>query len=150
MSFVERINFNSLKTKMFFAFLSLILVLLMSIVLFINNIIQNQAEHAFETRTTAEITQIDNTVSTIFDGLKQDIKMLSENRFVRKMDDSIFLLRDKTKKIVMLEHMSHGQVERDMYLEYKAYGTTHPTAKYTYGANYLGSYTQYPYTKMPG
>jgi len=150
MSQEKKINFHGIKAKLFTAFTLILVVPLISIIIIIDYFIFQHSLESFKNRTTAELIQIENTISTIFLNLENDIDMLSQNRFIVKMDDSIHLLRDRSKKTVMLEHMSHGEIEKNIYLEYKAYGSTHPNVKYTYGANYLGSYTQYPYSRLPG
>lgn len=108
--------------------------------------LRTEAVHNFEQQSRAEITQVDNAINIYFDGIKQNVKMLSENP-VLKLANSTITSYENSGDTSMTPDQN-GLTERAIYEQLKLVGESHPSYSYVYLGTRDGGYVQWPKGNM--
>lgn len=112
----------------------------LSIISIIN--IRNNALTSFESRSLAEMTQIDATFSMYLNGLKEDAEFFAKTPQIKALDHSLTSYLNATNKPVQVNPENPAEVEAFALMS--VFGETHPDLAYVFLALDNGSYLQWP------
>ena len=145
---MKRINLHSFKVNLIIAMLLVFLIPVIIISIVVDNQMKNQLKNDYINSTTHEIKQVDTTISTFFDTIKENTKMMSQNSLVKKADNTITDYLNNTDDQAKMTPSKNGGLESEIYNEFLMYANTHPRATYVYMGTEDGGYIQWPETAI--
>lgn len=108
------------------------------------NVYRNIKE-SMKTSVMKEMAQIENNLYTVFKDIKENNRYLAAGSNIEKADNSILALFDMSKDKTSKKFSKETQgIEKEIYMEFERYASTHPDAAYVYFGSKWGGYIQYP------
>lgn len=141
---MKRINFNSIKSKLIISMILVFLIPITLISIIIDTQVKKQLKNDVINSTTNEIQQVDKTINTFFDGIKENVHMMALNPVIMKIDGTVKDYLDNTSDETMMTPSKNGGIESQIYHEFERFAKTHPQYTYVYLGTEKGGYIQWP------
>ncbi len=107
--------------------------------------VYSNIKESMKTSVTKEMAQIENNLFTVFKDIKENNRYLATSNKVENADNSILALFDMSKDKTPKKFSKETQgIEKEIYLEFERYASTHPDAAYVYFGSKWGGYIQCP------
>lgn len=141
---MKKINFYSFKSKLIVSMILVFLIPISILNVFINEKIKTQLKNDVIKSNNNEIQQIDTTINTFFEGIKQNVHLMTQNPIIMKTDGSVknYLTNDNDKTI--MTPSTNGGIESQIYKEFERFAKSHPKYTYVYMGTEEGGYIQWP------
>ncbi|PAB57741.1 methyl-accepting chemotaxis protein [Anaeromicrobium sediminis] len=136
-------SFSSLKKKMIFSILPIVIIPILIIGMYINQRFKTTLKNQFLEASSKEILQVDNAINMYFESVSENANMLANNSIIKKADDSITSYVDKTN-IKKMTPSQNGGMEQEIYEIFNGFAKSHPKSSYVYMATKYGGYIQWP------
>lgn len=140
-------GFWGIRNRLIAAFLTITVIPLLAVDFFIDHNIRSNARAEFTSVTTREIAQVDSTITTFFDGMKKNTKMLAKRPGLRQTDGKITSYVDKIggpDGMVPMLPLEAGGYEAEAYREFEQVVKAHPEISVVSLGTSDGGYLQYP------
>ncbi|MDP4181186.1 MAG: methyl-accepting chemotaxis protein [Bacillota bacterium] len=141
---MKKIDIYSFKVKLIASMLLLFLIPIIIISLVIDNQMKSQLKNDFISSTTNEIHQVDTTISTFFEGIKENVQMMSQNPLLMKTDGTIKNYLTNNSDETKMTPSKNGGLEAQIYNEFLGFAVSHPKYTYVYMGSEKGGYIQWP------
>ena len=137
--------FTSIRTKLIFFSIALILVAVLPVVFCVDYLINTSARNTHIRSIDQQVDVIENTLEVFYEGLDRNIDMFATHPLLKKADDSITdYLQGKGELMTPSEN---GGIEQQIFEAFAHYAKTHPGTLYVYMGTQDGGYIQWPETK---
>lgn len=134
----------SFKMKLFLYFTLIILFTSLPIGYISYRFIYSSIKNNAFTSEKREILQIDNYITDIFTGVKEDTKLMSTNPEIIKADKSISPFFNSAKDSNKVFFNNSKGITKSIYNELRKYSTTHPNVAFTYLGTKWGGFVISP------
>ncbi|MDF2687017.1 MAG: methyl-accepting chemotaxis sensory transducer with Cache sensor, partial [Clostridia bacterium] len=141
---MEKINIHSFKVKLIISMMLIFLIPILTISIVIDMQMKSQLERDFIKSTTNEISQVDTTITTFFDDIKENVQLLSINETLEKADETIANYLNNPSDDTNMTPSTNGGIETQIYNEFEKIAKTHLKYRYVWMAGEKGTYIQYP------
>lgn len=139
--------FKSIRAKLLFFSLCLILVAVIPVVIAVNVLINNSTRNTYLENVAQQVNSIEQMLNVFYDDLDRNIDMFSSHKKIKLADSSITSYA-KTSEKTALTPSKNGGIEQEIYEEFANYAATHPGTMYVYLATNDGGYIQWPETNV--
>jgi methyl-accepting chemotaxis protein len=136
-------KFFSLKKKMIFSVLPIVIIPILIMGMYINQRFKTTLKNQFLEASSKEITQVDNAINMYFESVSENTNMLANSTIIKEADNSITSYMDKTH-VTKITPSQNGGVEQEIYELFDSFARTHPKSAYVYMATKDGGYIQWP------
>ncbi|WP_321418281.1 methyl-accepting chemotaxis protein [uncultured Desulfobacter sp.] len=138
---------NSIRQKLIFFSLSLILITVIPVVIAVNILINKSVYNTYIDNVAQQVNGIEQLLGVFYDDLDQNIATLVNDKVIKRADASIsnYLTWDGSP----MTPSQNGGVEQEIYEVFKNYGENHPGTFYVFIGTEDGAFLQWPETKIP-
>ena len=140
---MKKLNLHSFKFRLTITIMLIFAIPVAIISLVVDNKMKQQLKEDFINFTSSQVSQVDTTIYTYFEEIKQNTELMSQNPVLAKADDTITDYLDHTDDSKMTPSQNGG-IETAIYNEFERYAKAHPKATYVYMGTELGGYVQWP------
>ena len=145
---VEKIGWKgSMKNRLTVLFVVMVLVPLLTVGAIIDRNICSNARADFNTATTAQVKQVDDTVTLFFDGIKKDAKWMAALPELRNKNAMVTRYMDQpgdAKGMIEMNPLAAGGDEALLYQTFERVVKAHPEISTVSWGTSDGGYLQYP------
>ncbi|MCP4162147.1 MAG: methyl-accepting chemotaxis protein [Deltaproteobacteria bacterium] len=133
----------TIKKKMVIVLISLVTITILIISFATGRRLSEYSLKGFFQNSGYQLRQVDNTVNTFIDSIKDDVSLLSKHPFMLKDDNSITVYKNTTEKTPMVP-LEKGGLEAQIFKYFNLINDTHKSyASVSFGTRY-GAYLQSP------
>ena len=137
----------SMKNRLTLLFVVMVLVPLLTVGAIIDRNICNNAKADFNTATTAQIKQVDDTITLFFDGIKKDARWMAALPELRNKNAMVTKYMDQpgdAKGMIEMNPLAAGGDEAVLYQIFERVVKAHPEISTVSWGTSDGGYLQYP------
>ncbi len=137
----------SMKNRLTLLFVVMVLVPLLTVGAIIDRNICNNAKADFNTATTAQIKQVDDTITLFFDGIKKDARWMAALPELRNKNAMVTKYMDQpgdAKGMIEMNPLAAGGDEAVLYQIFERVVKAHPDISTVSWGTSDGGYLQYP------
>lgn len=136
-----------LKSKLILALLVASIVPVAIIAAVLLSVLRSEATHSFERHMLGEMSQVNNAISLYFQGIDQNVRMLSDSPALQDANGSLTQYMDKNAGGLMASSQN-GPIENNIFQQLSLMGNSHPGYSYAYIGTQDGAYVQWPVGKV--
>lgn len=141
---------RSLKTKLLFFFVVLTIVPLGIISTFNFLYSKHIFQEMMSTSIQKELTQVDNTLSSIFSGIEEDLRYLSQFPAVGQAYGHLASFHNRKEEWVNHHPGESGEIESEVFRNFDQFAKAHPDTAYVYMGTEDGGYLHWPDEPIKG
>lgn len=142
--------FKSIKTKLTFMFLVIILITIVPTGIIVNEKVKTQIKQDYIFSSKEQIVQVNNSINIFFKSIEENVNFLANHPSIKKADHTITQYMDKTTASdLKMTSSTNGGIEEEIFNVFSQFSDSHPQLTYAYMGTAYGGYIQLPEETIP-
>lgn len=144
-------TFFDIKKKLMILLLTIAIVPIVIVSLILGSYLKGVLYDNFSSSATKEVRQVDNTINTYFETIKENCKLLATSPVVKRADNTVTNYSSKKGENGKVKNtpLQNGGIEAEIFKSYLNFSGTHPNTAYAYMGTINGGYIQWPDSDLP-